>query len=33
VLIQVLPFAAGEHPAMSGPFTILAFPESGDRPW
>ena len=32
VLIQVLPFAAGEHPAMSGPFTILAFPEPGDRP-
>ena len=31
VLIQVLPFAAGEHPAMSGPFTILAFPEAGDR--
>jgi hypothetical protein len=31
VLIQVLPFAAGEHPAMSGPFTILAFPEEGDR--
>jgi transcriptional regulator with XRE-family HTH domain len=32
VLLQVLPFAAGEHPAMSGPFTILAFPEPGDRP-
>ncbi len=31
VLIQVLPFSAGEHPAMSGPFTILAFPEPGDR--
>jgi hypothetical protein len=32
VLIQVLPFSAGEHPAMSGPFTILSFPEPGDRP-
>jgi hypothetical protein len=31
LLIQVLPFSAGEHPAMSGPFTILAFPEEGDR--
>jgi hypothetical protein len=31
VLIQVLPFTAGEHPAMSGPFTILDFPEPGDR--
>jgi hypothetical protein len=32
VLVQVLPFGAGEHPAMSGPFTILSFPEPGDRP-
>jgi hypothetical protein len=31
VLIQVLPFSAGEHPAMSGPFTILDFPEPDDR--
>jgi hypothetical protein len=31
VLIQILPFGAGEHPAMSGPFTILDFPEPGDR--
>jgi transcriptional regulator with XRE-family HTH domain len=30
VLIQVLPFGAGEHPAMSGPFTILGFSEPGD---
>ena len=30
VMIQVLPFAAGEHPAMSGPFSVLDFPEPGD---
>lgn len=27
VMIQVLPFAAGEHPAMVGSFAILDFPE------
>jgi len=30
VTIQVLPFAAGTHPAMDGPFEILGFPESAD---
>lgn len=30
VTIQVLPFTAGEHPAMSGPFSILDFAEPGD---
>jgi len=30
VMIQVLPFAAGEHPAMSGPFSVLDFPEPSD---
>jgi transcriptional regulator with XRE-family HTH domain len=27
VTIQVLPFGAGAHPAMEGPFSILGFPE------
>jgi transcriptional regulator with XRE-family HTH domain len=32
VLVQVLPFAAGEHPAMaSGPFVLLDFGETADR--
>ena len=30
VNIQVLPFAAGEHPAMEGSFSTLGFPEPGD---
>lgn len=30
VTIQVLPFTAGEHPAMSGPFNILDFAEPGE---
>lgn len=30
VTIQVLPFSAGEHPAMEGPFSILGFPEAAD---
>ncbi|MFB4318525.1 helix-turn-helix domain-containing protein [Actinomadura sp. 21ATH] len=30
VTVQVLPFAAGLHPAMDGPFEILGFPESLD---
>lgn len=32
VMVQVLPFSAGEHPAMaSGPFDLLEFPETADR--
>jgi hypothetical protein len=32
VMVQVLPFAAGEHPAMaSGPFDLLEFPGAADR--
>jgi transcriptional regulator with XRE-family HTH domain len=30
VTLQVLPFAAGAHAGMDGPFTILDFPEQGD---
>ncbi|WP_245627632.1 helix-turn-helix domain-containing protein [Actinomadura oligospora] len=30
VIVQVLTFTAGAHPAMDGPFTILGFPESQD---
>jgi transcriptional regulator with XRE-family HTH domain len=30
VTIQVLPFTAGAHPAMEGPFSILGFPEPVD---
>ena len=30
IMIQVLPFSAGEHPAMSGPFTILSFAEPSE---
>lgn len=30
VTVQVLPFSAGLHPAMDGPFVILGFPESLD---
>ncbi|QKG24315.1 helix-turn-helix domain-containing protein [Actinomadura verrucosospora] len=30
VTVQVLPFAAGMHPAMDGPFELLGFPESLD---
>jgi transcriptional regulator with XRE-family HTH domain len=30
LMIQVLPFGAGEHPAMAGPFTLLDFPEVFD---
>lgn len=30
VTIQVLPFSAGAHPAMEGPFSILGFPEPLD---
>ncbi|MFI0486707.1 helix-turn-helix domain-containing protein [Actinomadura sp. 9N215] len=30
ITLQVLPFDAGAHPAMSGAFTILGFPEPSD---
>lgn len=30
ITIQVLPFRAGAHPAMKGPFTLLRFPEGFD---
>jgi transcriptional regulator with XRE-family HTH domain len=30
VIIQILPFAAGSHPAMDGAFNILGFPEPND---
>jgi transcriptional regulator with XRE-family HTH domain len=30
VTVQVLPFSAGTHPAMDGPFMMLGFPESAD---
>lgn len=30
VTIHVLPFSGGAHPAMSGPFCLLSFPEPGD---
>jgi hypothetical protein len=30
VTIQVLPFPAGEHPGLSGAFTLLGFPEPAD---
>jgi hypothetical protein len=30
VIIQILPFTAGEHPAMAGPFVLLDFPEVTD---
>ena len=30
ISVQVLPFAAGAHPAMDGSFSILGFPEASD---
>jgi hypothetical protein len=30
LVIHVLPFAAGAHPAMDGPFCLLSFPEPED---
>jgi transcriptional regulator with XRE-family HTH domain len=30
ITIQVLPFSAGAHPGMKGPFTLLRFPEGFD---
>ncbi|WP_236788498.1 helix-turn-helix transcriptional regulator [Amycolatopsis sp. GM8] len=31
VTIQVVPFTAGAHPGMEGPFVILGFPEQADQ--
>lgn len=31
VILQVLPFSAGEHPGVDGPFIIIRFPEKTDR--
>ena len=31
VMMQVMPFSAGAHPAMAGMFTILRFPDRYDR--
>ncbi|MEO3812721.1 helix-turn-helix transcriptional regulator [Sphaerisporangium sp. B11E5] len=30
VTVQVVPFMAGEHPGVDGPFTILSFPDPAD---
>jgi transcriptional regulator with XRE-family HTH domain len=30
VVIQILPFSAGEHPAMVGPFTMMTFLDAAD---
>jgi transcriptional regulator with XRE-family HTH domain len=30
VIVQIMPFTAGEHPAMTGPFVIVDFPEPTD---
>jgi Domain of unknown function (DUF5753) len=30
VVVQILPFAAGEHAALVGAFTILSFPEPAE---
>jgi len=30
IVVQILPFRAGEHPAMTGPFMLLDFPEVYD---
>ena len=30
VTVQVLPFDAGVHPAMVGPFTVMTFPDPDD---
>jgi hypothetical protein len=30
VTIQVLPFSAGVHPSMVGPFTVMTFPDPDD---
>ena len=31
VTVQVLPFTAGAHPAMLGSFTLMQFPDPGDK--
>jgi transcriptional regulator with XRE-family HTH domain len=31
IVIQILPFSAGEHPAMVGPFTMLTFLDPADQ--
>jgi transcriptional regulator with XRE-family HTH domain len=31
VTVQVLPFGAGAHPGLDGPFTIIGFPDRADR--
>jgi hypothetical protein len=31
VTVQVLPYAAGAHPAMLGSFTVMQFPDPADR--
>ncbi|MGH4000772.1 MAG: helix-turn-helix domain-containing protein [Pseudonocardiaceae bacterium] len=30
ITVRVLPFTAGEHPGMNGPFTVLEFPDPDD---
>ncbi|GAB2684004.1 helix-turn-helix transcriptional regulator [Saccharopolyspora gloriosae] len=30
IVLQVLPFSAGSHPAISGGFAVLGFPDTGD---
>ncbi|KPC70472.1 DNA-binding protein, partial [Thermoactinomyces vulgaris] len=30
--VQVLPFSAGGHPAMTGPFMLIKFPDALDEP-
>lgn len=30
ITVRVLPFSAGEHPGMNGPFTVLEFPDPED---
>jgi Domain of unknown function (DUF5753) len=30
VVVQILPFSSGEHPAMVGPFTMLTFLDPAD---
>lgn len=32
VTVQVLPFTAGGHPAMTGPFMVIKFPDALDEP-
>ncbi len=32
ITIQVLPFAAGGHPSMTGPYVLISFPDALDEP-